>query len=126
MLLFIFESIGTSELILIGIVALVLLGPRRLPELAKKAGKIMSDLKNTTNDFKNTWEKEVDLANERDEILETEKQQTVSREKTYSETVDDVIPEIKEIDKADFDKAVLQTEKEQTSDNTSTEKHDWL
>ena len=42
MVLFIFESIGTSELLLVGIVALIFLGPRKLPELAKKAGKIMT------------------------------------------------------------------------------------
>ena len=64
MYLFIFESLGTSELILIGIVALIFLGPRRLPEIARKAGKIMSELRGTANQFKQTWEREVDFEEE--------------------------------------------------------------
>ena len=64
MFLFILESIGTSELILVGIVALIFLGPRKLPELAKKAGKIMSEFRGTANEFKQTWEKEVNFEEE--------------------------------------------------------------
>jgi len=64
MFLFIFESIGTQELLLIGMVALIFLGPRRLPEMARKLGKIMSDFKNTTSEFKATWEREVNLEEE--------------------------------------------------------------
>lgn len=64
MYLFIFESIGTSELILIGIVALIFLGPRKLPDIARKAGKIMTEFRGTANEFKQTWEKEVNLEEE--------------------------------------------------------------
>ena len=64
MYLFIFESLGTSELIMIGIVALIFLGPRRLPEIARKVGKLMADLRGTANEFKQTWEKEVDFEEE--------------------------------------------------------------
>jgi Tat protein translocase TatB subunit len=57
--LFIFESIGTSELVLIGLVALIVFGPRKIPELAKMFGKTMTDLRKTTTEFKQTWEREV-------------------------------------------------------------------
>jgi sec-independent protein translocase protein TatB len=63
--LFILESLGTSELILIGLVALIFLGPRRLPEIAKKAGKIMSEFRGTANEFKETWQREVDFDEEK-------------------------------------------------------------
>jgi len=62
--LFIFESIGTQELVLIGIVALIFLGPRRMPEMARKLGKMMSDFRNTANEFKSTWEREVNFEDE--------------------------------------------------------------
>jgi Tat protein translocase TatB subunit len=62
--LFIFESLGTSELILIGIIALIFLGPRKLPSIAKTIGKTLADLRNTTNEFKSTWEREVDFESE--------------------------------------------------------------
>jgi Tat protein translocase TatB subunit len=64
MFLFIFDTIGTQELIMIGIVALIFFGPRRLPEMARKLGKIMSDFKNTTSEFKATWEREVNFEEE--------------------------------------------------------------
>lgn len=58
--LFIFEGIGTSELILILIVALVLFGPRKLPQLSRKVGKSLGDFKRASEDFKQTWEREVE------------------------------------------------------------------
>ncbi len=64
MYLFILESIGTSELILIGIIALIFLGPRKLPQIAKTIGKTMADFRNTTNEFKSTWQREVDFEDE--------------------------------------------------------------
>ena len=64
MFLFILESIGTSELILIGIIALIFLGPRKLPQIAKTIGKTMADFRSTTNEFKATWQREVDFEEE--------------------------------------------------------------
>lgn len=64
MFLFIFESIGTSELILIGIIALIFLGPRKMPDMARKIGKMMSEFRSTTSEFKETWEREVNFEEE--------------------------------------------------------------
>ena len=64
MFLFILESIGTSELILIGIIALIFLGPRKLPQIARTIGKTMADFRSTTNEFKSTWEREVNFEEE--------------------------------------------------------------
>jgi sec-independent protein translocase protein TatB len=58
--LFIFEGLGTSELIMILIVALILFGPRKLPQLSRKLGKSLGDFKRASEDFKQTWEREVD------------------------------------------------------------------
>jgi TatA/E family protein of Tat protein translocase len=57
--LFIFEGLGTSELLLILIVALVLFGPRKLPQLSRSLGKSLANFKRASEDFKQTWEKEV-------------------------------------------------------------------
>jgi len=46
-------------LVIIGIIALVVFGPRKLPELGRKAGKLMAEFRSATSDFKATWEKEV-------------------------------------------------------------------
>lgn len=110
MYLFIFESIGTQELILIGIVALIFLGPRRLPEIARKLGKMMADLRNTTNEFKSTWEREVDFEEETKafqlDSIDEEATQPVPRENSIGAIAD--APEIKTIDKESFDKAAAQ------------------
>jgi len=104
--LFIFESIGTQELILIGIVALMFLGPRKLPEYAKKIGKVMADFRNTTQEFKNTWEKEVNFDEEAAALRTGE----VIDIKPVARTVDEhntigkaQIPTVKTIDKEKFD-----------------------
>jgi Tat protein translocase TatB subunit len=55
------ESIGTTELLVILVVALVVFGPRRLPELGRKLAKGMGEFRRVSDDFKRTWEREVDL-----------------------------------------------------------------
>jgi sec-independent protein translocase protein TatB len=112
--LFIFESLGTSELILIGIVALIFLGPRRLPEIARKAGKIMSELRGTANEFKQTWEREVDFEEETkalkiDNLLaDDDDDKPIARENSIlsdkeAEPAPIEVPAIKAMNKEEFD-----------------------
>ena len=61
MYLAIFEFLGTSELLIILIVALILFGPRRLPQLSRQLGKSLGEFKRASEDFKRTWEKEVEM-----------------------------------------------------------------
>jgi sec-independent protein translocase protein TatB len=51
-------NIGPGELVVILILALVLLGPQRLPEVARTVGKGMRDLRRATEDIKETVETE--------------------------------------------------------------------
>jgi Tat protein translocase TatB subunit len=55
------ESIGTTELLVILVAALVLFGPRRLPQLSRQLGKSLGEFKRASEDFKRTWEKEVEM-----------------------------------------------------------------
>ena len=57
------ESLGTTELLVILLVALVLFGPRKLPELSRSLGKSLNEFKRAGDDFKRTWEREVALEN---------------------------------------------------------------
>jgi TatA/E family protein of Tat protein translocase len=54
-----FGSLGVMELALIFIVALIVFGPKRLPEIGRTLGKAMGEFKKATDDFKNTIEREV-------------------------------------------------------------------
>lgn len=61
MLAFILEGLGTTELLVILVVALILFGPRRLPQLTRSFSKSLGQFKRTSEDFKRQWEKEVTL-----------------------------------------------------------------
>jgi sec-independent protein translocase protein TatB len=61
MYLAIFEFLGTSELLVILVVALIIFGPRRLPQLSRQLGKSLGEFKRASEDFKRTWEKEVEM-----------------------------------------------------------------
>src|SRR4051812_27437520 len=61
MTLLFLESVGTTELLLILIAALVLFGPRKLPELSRSLGKSLGEFKRASDEFKRTWEREVSL-----------------------------------------------------------------
>jgi TatA/E family protein of Tat protein translocase len=55
------EFLGTTEFLVILFAALILFGPRRLPQLSRSLGKSLSEFKRASEDFKRTWEREVDL-----------------------------------------------------------------
>lgn len=56
------ESLGTPELLLIMLVALIVFGPRKLPSLGRTIGKYTSEFKRASRDFRETWEREVSEA----------------------------------------------------------------
>ncbi len=138
MFLFILESIGTSELILIGIIALIFLGPRKLPQIAKTIGKTIADFRNTTNEFKSTWEREVDFEGEAEALRTGELRETrtdpVARVNSITEenTNRIAVPEIKPAQTELFDhlSPEQESEDEQVSEeqgsNDLSDKRNWL
>src|SRR3979411_1517360 len=52
-------SIGMPELIVIFLIALVIFGPRKLPELGKSLGKSIAEFKRASNELKSTLEEEI-------------------------------------------------------------------
>lgn len=58
-----FEFLGTSELLVILVVALVIFGPRKLPELGRSLGKAVHQFREASDSLKRTWETEALLAN---------------------------------------------------------------
>jgi sec-independent protein translocase protein TatA len=51
--------IGMPELIVIMVIALIIFGPRKLPELGKSLGKAINEFKRASNELKNTLEEEI-------------------------------------------------------------------
>ena len=60
-----FGSIGMPELIIIFVIALIIFGPRKLPELGRSLGKSIDEFKRASNELKNTLEEEIRLEEQR-------------------------------------------------------------
>lgn len=60
-----FGPLGVPELIIIFVVALIVFGPRKLPELGKSLGKGLSEFKRASNDLRNTLDDEIRLEEHR-------------------------------------------------------------
>ena len=52
-------SLGTMELVVILVIALIVFGPRKLPELGRSLGKSLGEFKRASNDLRNTLEEEI-------------------------------------------------------------------
>lgn len=139
--LFIFESIGTSELMLIGLVALIIFGPRKLPELARTVAKTMAEFRRSSDDFKNTWKQELDLEGAKkslksltdfDNDNEIKNANSISRNSLSNENKigETVMPEIKEISGDAFNSNFASEKITETNDSElvvkQSAKRDWL
>jgi TatA/E family protein of Tat protein translocase len=47
------------EMVIIAVIALIIFGPRKLPELGKSLGKSIAEFKRASNELKNTLEEEI-------------------------------------------------------------------
>jgi TatA/E family protein of Tat protein translocase len=70
-------SLGMQEIIIIFILALIIFGPRKLPELGKTIGKGLAEFKKASNELKQTWEEEVKLDKEKEAISDIVKDSTI-------------------------------------------------
>ena len=72
MFLLILESLGSTELFFILIMALVFFGPRKLPQLSRTLGKHLAEFRRASEDFKRTWEREVALEDLQSEPMQVQ------------------------------------------------------
>jgi Tat protein translocase TatB subunit len=52
-------SLGMMELVIIMVVALIIFGPRRLPDLGRSLGKSIGEFRRASNELKSTLEEEI-------------------------------------------------------------------
>ncbi len=137
--IFIFESIGTSELMLIGLIALIVFGPRKLPDFARTIAKTMAEFRRSTDDFKKTWEKEVAFEDDKksapslsalqnENIIENTN--SISRSSMPNQAQELNMPEIRELNADAFDKNFANANDEKTEKSEAVkiggDKRDWL
>jgi len=61
-------SLGFPELIVIFVIALIIFGPRKLPEIGKSLGKSLAEFKKASNELRNTLEEEIRLEDQRSTV----------------------------------------------------------
>jgi sec-independent protein translocase protein TatA len=66
-----FGPIGMPELIVIMVIALIIFGPRKLPELGRSLGRSLNEFKRASNELKHTLDEEIRV----EEQKSTERQQ---------------------------------------------------
>ena len=63
-----FGSLGFPELIVIFVIALIIFGPRKLPEIGKSLGKSLAEFKKASNELRNTLEEEIRVEEQRSTV----------------------------------------------------------
>ena len=95
-------GIGTTELVVILIVALIVIGPAKLPEMAKSLGKALGEFRRVTTDVKRTIEMEAEQADQKARTEQAKKElfpetaadaPTPAAEQSASSPVETVAPE---------------------------------
>ncbi len=66
-----FGSIGMPELIIILVIALIIFGPRKLPELGKSLGRSINEFKKASTDLQNTLEQEIKIEEQKENAKKT-------------------------------------------------------
>ena len=70
-----FGSIGMPELVIILVIALIIFGPRKLPELGRSLGRSLGEFKKASNELRSTLEEEVRVEEQKEQRSKMEAEQ---------------------------------------------------
>jgi sec-independent protein translocase protein TatA len=90
-----FGSIGMPELIIILVIALIIFGPRKLPELGKSLGKSINEFKKASTELQNTLEQEIKIEEQKDNAAKVRAEQ---------DTASAAFPKTETVSRSDSDK----------------------
>jgi sec-independent protein translocase protein TatA len=67
-----FGSIGMPEMIIILVIALIIFGPRKLPELGRSLGRSINEFKKASNELRSTLEDEIRVEERKEQQAKVE------------------------------------------------------
>jgi sec-independent protein translocase protein TatA len=79
-------GIGMPELVIILVIALIVIGPQKLPDLAKSLGKGLAEFKKATDDFKQTIEADSRTEEEKEHLSKLAEAKKKAEEEKARET----------------------------------------
>ncbi|MFW5733568.1 MAG: Sec-independent protein translocase protein TatB, partial [Oceanidesulfovibrio sp.] len=82
-------GIGTTELLVILVVALIVVGPKKLPQIAKTLGKAMGEFKRVSTDLHRTINVEIDREEQKSRDSQEEKKKTTAKQKASKKSDED-------------------------------------
>ena len=62
-----FGSLGMPELVIILVIALIIFGPRKLPEIGRSLGKSIGQFKKASNELRSTLDEEIRIEEQTDQ-----------------------------------------------------------
>jgi sec-independent protein translocase protein TatA len=83
-----FGSIGMPEMIIILVIALIIFGPRKLPELGRSLGKSINEFKKASNELRSTLEEEIRVEEQKEQRakIQSEQASAISGAETHTVT----------------------------------------
>src|SRR4029453_5679458 len=91
-----FGSIGMPELIIIFVIALIIFGPRKLPDLGGSLGKSLAEFKKASNELKSTLEEEIRLEEQRTAFEASKAANTAPAEAATAPVDPMTVPQVEE------------------------------
>jgi TatA/E family protein of Tat protein translocase len=90
-----FGSIGMPELVIILVIALIIFGPRKLPELGRSLGRSLGEFKKASNELRSTLEEEVRVEEQKEQRtkMEAEQSSAIDAAKTGSPSGETAAPD---------------------------------
>ena len=107
-------GMGMPELIIILVIALIVIGPKKLPDLAKALGKGMSEFKKATQEIKGSLNMEEEFKEVKEDLIDSVSGLDKPFDLEHDKSPDDETPKYDDFDEMleDYDQAKQKQEEE--------------